>query len=111
MADDRWVETPMFMLRRDCLRRATVAWRPGRFLELGAGTGRLTTDFALRGFTGICYDLTADTRELLRHNLSSFGQAVQVVDSLGEVPQESFDYVFAFEVLEHIEADAETLQS
>ena len=110
MSDDRWVETPMFMLRRDCLSHATRGWQPGRFLELGSGTGRLTKGFLERGFTGVCYDLGATTRDLLRRNLSQFGPSIQIIDSLDDAARGAFDYVFAFEVLEHIEADAEAHQ-
>jgi SAM-dependent methyltransferase len=101
----------MFMLRRDCLNHATSGWQPGRFLEIGAGTGRLTAGFLTRGFTGTCYDVGAATRDLLRRNLSPFGARIQVIDSLADVTTGSFDYVFAFEVLEHIDPDAETLRS
>ena len=111
MSERRWVETPMFILRRDCLDYATDGWRAGRFLEIGAGTGRLTGGFLERGFTGACYDLGADNRDLLRRNLSSFGSSIEIVDSLDTVEKGSFDYVLAFEVLEHIEADAEALKS
>lgn len=107
----RWVETPMFILRRDCLRRATAEWHPGRFLELGAGTGRLTAEFLARQFVGACYDLGEHTRDLLRQYLARFGESIQVIDSLDEIPKASFDYVFAFEVLEHIAADAQVLRS
>lgn len=111
MSDDRWVETPMFMLRQDCLRRATIDWKAGRFLEVGAGTGRLTRSFLERGFSGVCYDLGAENRDRLRRSLSSFGERVQVVDSLEQVETGSFDYVLAFEVLEHIATDTEALRS
>jgi SAM-dependent methyltransferase len=111
MTDDRWVETPMFILRRACINHVTSGWQAGRFLEIGAGTGRLTTGFLGRGFNGICYDLGAATRDLLRRNLSHFGASIQVIDSLADVTTGSFDYVFAFEVLEHIDADAEALRS
>lgn len=111
MSNERWVETPMFMLRRDCLDYATRGWQAGRFLEIGAGTGRLTSAFLERGFTGVCYDLGAANRDLLRRNLSPFGSSVQVLDSLGDVTTGAFDYVLAFEVLEHIEADAGALRS
>ncbi|MGE0119493.1 MAG: class I SAM-dependent methyltransferase [Dongiaceae bacterium] len=110
MNDGHWVETPMFLLRRGCLDYATIGWRAGRFLEIGAGTGRMTTGFLKRGFTGTCYDLGADNRDVLRRNLSPFGADVRVVDSLDEVESGSFDYVLAFEVLEHINADAEALR-
>jgi len=111
MSDHRWVETPMFMLRQDCLSRATAGWKAGRFLEVGAGTGRLTRSFLERDFSGVCYDLGADNREMLRRSLSSFGERIQVVDSLDQVATESFDYVLAFEVLEHIATDTEALRS
>jgi SAM-dependent methyltransferase len=111
MADERWVETPMFMLRKDCLHHATTGWKPGRFLEVGAGTGRLTAYLLQRGFTGVCHDLGSDSRDLLRRTLSPFGGKISVVDTLGEVDARSFDYLFAFEVLEHIDADAEALTS
>lgn len=101
----------MFILRRACLRHATAGWPPGRFLEIGAGMGRLTTDFLERGFTGMCYDLGTATRDLLRRNLSAFETRIQVIDTLGAATPRSFDYVFAFEVLEHIDEDGEALRS
>lgn len=111
MNKGRWVETPMFMMRRSCLDYATAGWQAGRFLEVGAGTGRLTMGFLERGFTGVCYDLGADNRDVLRRNLFSFGANIRVVDSLDDVETGSFDYVLAFEVLEHIDDDAEALRS
>jgi len=111
MIGQRWVETPMFMLRRDCVTRASASWRAARFLEIGAGTGALTQTFLARGFTGVCYDLGEANRRILRHNLAEFGGAVDVVESLATLEPRTFDYVVAFEVLEHIEADAEALRS
>jgi len=101
----------MFMLRRDCVARASSTWPPGRFLEIGAGTGALTKAFLARGFTGVCYDLGEANRRLLRTNLAQFDTAIEVVDELTTLEPETFDYLFAFEVLEHIEADAEALGS
>jgi len=111
MSDGHWVETPMFIMRRDCLNRATAAWSAGRFLEIGAGTGNMTRAFLERGFDGVCYDLGGDTREALRRNLAPFGTQVDVIDDLDEATPGSFDYVFAFEVLEHIEADGDALRA
>jgi len=111
MTGQRRAETPMFMLRRDCVSRAISSWPPGRFLEVGAGTGALTQTFLARGFTGVCYDLGDANRQVLRRNLAGFGAAVEVVDSLTTLEPGTFDYVVAFEVLEHIAADAEALRS
>ena len=101
----------MFMLRRDCVTRAISSWPAGRFLEVGAGTGALTQTFLARGFTGVCYDLGEANRQVLRRNLAGFGAAIEVVDSLTTLEPGTFDYVVAFEVLEHIDADAEALRS
>jgi len=111
MAEQRWVETPMFMLRRDCVTRASSTWRAGRFLEIGAGTGALTQTLIARGFSGVCYDLGEANRQTLRRNLAKFGNAIEVVDSLTKLQPHTFDYVVAFEVLEHIDADVEALRS
>jgi SAM-dependent methyltransferase len=110
MTGQRWAETPMFMLRRDCVTRAISCWPAGRFLEVGAGTGALTQSFLVRGFTGVCYDLGDANRQVLRLNLARFGAAIEVVDSLTQLDHGTFDYIAAFEVLEHIDADAEALR-
>lgn len=101
----------MFMLRRDCVTRVSSSWRVGRFLEIGAGTGALTQTFLARGFKGVCYDLGEVNRQILRTNLAEFGAAIEVAESLATLEPRTFDYVVAFEVLEHIDADAEALRS
>jgi SAM-dependent methyltransferase len=107
---EQWRPTPKFILRNACIDRAIAEWLPGDFFEAGAGTGTLTRTFLERGFTGTCYDITAETRDVLRRNLAGWGDAVRVVDDLGDVEGEAFEYLFAFEVLEHIEHDLDALQ-
>ena len=46
----------------------------------------------------------------MRKNLSFAGERMVVVDRLSELEGESFDYLFAFEVLEHIRQDREVLR-
>lgn len=105
----QWRPTPKFILRQACIEHATEAWAPGRFVEAGAGTGTLTRTFLDRGFSGICYDITPETREILRQNLADRGDVVEVVDDADGIAVESFDYLFAFEVLEHIDEDLTAL--
>ena len=109
MSSDQWVETPMYLLREDCLRRVTKDWQGGSFLEIGAGTGRMTREFLDRGFSGTCYDLGDANRDILRQNLTDYGEQARVVDTIADLPTASFDFVFAFEVLEHIEDDGDAL--
>lgn len=47
---------------------------------------------------------------MMRANLATYGQAIRVVDQINELPQAASDYLFAFEVLEHIEDDLPVLR-
>jgi SAM-dependent methyltransferase len=101
---------PKLVLRESCVNDLSSIWPVGRFVEMGAGTGHMTRIFLERGFYGACHDLGADSRQMLRENLSYVGERMVVVDQLSELAAESFDYLFAFEVLEHIENDGEVLR-
>lgn len=96
---------PKLILRESCINDMAGQWPPGSFLEVGAGTGYMTQQFLARGYDGACYDLGEHSRTLLRENLAAFAGRMRVVDSLDDLPAEAFDYMFAFEVLEHIPAD------
>lgn len=100
---------PKLVLRESCVDDVSRAWTPATFLEMGAGTGYMTRRFLDRGFTGACYDLGADSREMIRANVASYGERINVVDNVSQLSPSSFDYLLAFEVLEHIEDDAKAL--
>ena len=102
---------PKLVLREHCVDDMSAGWDPGRLLEVGAGTGYMTRRFLDRGFSGACYDLGVDSRQMIRNNLADFGERMQVVESLDVLPAEAFEYLFAFEVLEHIEQDADALSA
>lgn len=101
---------PKLILRESCVHDISGSWPPGRFVEMGAGTGHMTRLFLDRGFTGACHDLGQDSREMMRRSLADAGDRMMVVDNLGELPLAGFDYLMAFEVLEHIEPDLEVLR-
>jgi len=101
---------PKLILRESCVNDLSGAWPVGRFVEMGAGTGHMTRIFLERGFYGACHDLGADSRHMLRENLSYAGERMIVVNQLSELTTESFDYLFAFEVLEHIENDGDVIR-
>ena len=110
MSNSGWVQTPKFILRGSCVRTAVRNWVPGSFLEMGTGTGEMTKLFLAVGFEGVCYDIGPENRELLRDNLRSHDASVRIIDDVGDLPRETFDYLFAFEVLEHIEKDLDVLR-
>jgi SAM-dependent methyltransferase len=99
---------PKLILRENAVADLTRHWPPGKFVEMGAGTGHMTRIFLEKGFSGACHDLGEDSRAMMRHNLEEFPQ-MKVVDSLDELDKSSFDYLMAFEVLEHIQEDEKVL--
>jgi SAM-dependent methyltransferase len=101
---------PTLILRESCIDDATQSWLPGSFLEVGAGTGYMTSKFLNCGFHGACYDLGEESRQRLRGNLAAYRDRMAVVDDLAFLSPASFDYLFAFEVLEHIEDDQAALR-
>ncbi|MBF0341970.1 MAG: class I SAM-dependent methyltransferase [Magnetococcales bacterium] len=101
--------TPRAFLRWQCVASLLREWPPGRFLEMGAGRGDFTACLLAQGFSGVCYDLGADNRQHLKNRFPPSTHPLQVVEDLQTVPEASFDYLLAFEVLEHIPNDAETL--
>jgi 2-polyprenyl-3-methyl-5-hydroxy-6-metoxy-1,4-benzoquinol methylase len=101
---------PKLILRESCVHDLSSSWSAGRFIEMGAGTGHMTRIFLEKGFYGACHDLGADSRNLLRENLEYAAERMLVVDQLSELAAESFDYLLAFEVLEHIEKDGEVMR-
>lgn len=100
---------PKLILRESCIEDVSRTWEPGEFLEMGAGTGYMTNLFLGRGFRGTCSDLGEDNREKMRRNLSAHGERVRIVDETTALRVGVFDYLFAFEVLEHIAEDASVL--
>ncbi len=102
---------PKLILRESSVHDISQSWPVGRFVEMGAGTGGMTRIFLDRGFTGACHDLGEDSRQMLRDNLAFAGERIKVVEELSELPDASFDYLFAFEVLEHIEQDLEVFRN
>lgn len=101
---------PKLVLRESAVHDISRDWPAGRFVEMGAGTGYMARLFLDRGFTGACHDLGEDSRSMMRSNLAGYGDAAKVVDDIDSLPDGSFDYLFAFEVLEHIELDLEVLR-
>lgn len=98
----KWVRTPKHILRTNCIEYLSHAWLPGSFVEFGAGSGDITSLFLDQSYHGKCYDLGEENRNILRANLASYGSQAEVVDDPEMLGNVQFDYLFAFEVLEHI---------
>ncbi len=105
---DARTPSPGHLLRVGCIADVTASWPPGSVFEIGAGTGDVTARFIDRGFTVTAFDLGEASRLLLRDR---FGDRITVVDDPDRLADRCFDYVFAFEVLEHIVEDRAALAS
>ena len=99
--------TPNAWLRWDLIRRQLDDGPPRpRILELGIGQGAVGVRLAHRGpYTGIEQD--ARSRLVAQSRLPS---SARLLGDLAELdPEERFDLVCAFEVIEHIEADQDVV--
>jgi SAM-dependent methyltransferase len=82
----------------------------GRIVEIGCGSGALLREFAERGFETVGVETSQGARKVAE--LFADGVAgMQVLDAPSADWTRRFDYLFSFEVLEHIEKDADALRS
>ena len=63
-----------------------------------------------KGYHGACFELGQDARGMLRTKLADATDTISILDSLDELGTQTFDYLFTFEVLEHIDDDLEALR-
>lgn len=104
------MHTPRYLLRRRIILHLLRRYPPGRFLEIGCGRGELMPWLARLGFDGVGLELSQDVLPLARDAVKAYEPRLAVVDRPEEIGGERFRYVFAFEVLEHIEDDAAALK-
>ena len=104
-----WVPAPSYSLRRRRVLELTAEWPEGDLLEVGCGAGTLLCEFGRKGFDCTGLDASFAARELA--GLVNMGEArVQIVESSEPGWLGRFDYLLAFEVLEHIENDLDALR-
>lgn len=102
-----WVPAPRFLLRRAVVLEALRDATPGKILEIGSGAGSLLADLAARGFSADAVE-TSDAARGLATRMLADCPTVQVHAT---IPAHGgpYDFLFAFEVLEHIEDDRAAL--
>jgi SAM-dependent methyltransferase len=77
---------------------------PQRVLDIGAGIGALAEKIRDAGHTVVCMEPDVQQAAILK------AKGFEVYTSLEDVPDESFDWVYAFNVLEHIADDKQALE-
>jgi SAM-dependent methyltransferase len=108
LPDLGWVPAPSYLLRRDRILRILSKLPVGPTLEIGCGAGALIDDLVRRGFRCQAVETSPDACRLAR-TLHGNGSGAQIHSEPLSGWGETFDYVLAFEVLEHIEHDHEAL--
>ena len=103
------LKSPKLYLRQACVNDLTKKLTPGKFLEIGAGIGIMTTMFLEKGFHGFCQDISPESINFLKINLQNFTDYIRIIDNFSGLSNENFDYLLAFEVLEHIDDDLNSL--
>lgn len=102
--------TLAYLYRRWLVRQLLRPPEPGRFLEIGVGSGNLYEDLADWGFKGLCLDLNPT---LIQEHRSRSRHLDGVVEfrAMDFLQLEGvFDLVLAFEVLEHYLDDRQCLE-
>jgi SAM-dependent methyltransferase len=78
---------------------------PQKMLDIGAGLGTLAEKIREAGHTVVCME--PDAQQAARLKAKGF----EVHTSLDDLPDESFDWIYAFNVLEHIADDRQALKA
>jgi SAM-dependent methyltransferase len=81
--------------------------RNKRFLEIGCGAGDFSYFLAENGLHGVTLDFSDKAVKITEAKLKPFKNCIRVIkkDFLDFEDKEGFDFIFAFEVLEHIKND------
>jgi SAM-dependent methyltransferase len=104
-----WVPAPRYLLRRDRILKLIAPLQLGTVLEIGCGSGALLNDLSLMGFNCTALEPSASAYKIAKH-INKNNKNVNIHLEPKICWEQNFDYVFAFEVLEHIEDDGKILK-
>jgi len=104
-----WVPAPRYVLRRDRVLKLLEPFPRGQLLEIGCGAGALLHDLSSMGFLVEAVEISSSARAIARY-INQGSPRVIIHQNIQNNWKRTFDYILAFEVLEHIEDDTSALK-
>lgn len=104
-----WVPAPRYLLRRALILRELPAIAPCDTLEIGPGAGMLLHELDARGFRCQALEMSAAARDIASSLAREAHRNIEFHATAQPDWSARFGLLMAFEVLEHIEHDAEAL--
>jgi SAM-dependent methyltransferase len=110
---NKWIPYPRFLIRKNIiksiLKNEDLSGKKG--LEIGFGSGEMLLYFVGRNLEMAGFDESELANSVAKERLLQQNRKVDLYKSFREIPKNKFDYIFAFEVLEHIKDDSAALDS
>lgn len=109
-----WIPYPRFLFRKRLIKYLLrkQSFTDKTCLEIGYGSGHMLMLFAKKGFKAFGYDYSPDAYGIASKTIEkhpNLAQNITLFQKENDILKYKYDFIFAFEVLEHIENDSETL--
>ncbi len=105
-----WVPAPRYLMRRARILSLMQGAPAGKILEVGPGAATLLIEFAQDGFDCTALESSDEARALAAQLVKRSDALVELHKAPPADWDQNFDYLFAFDVLEHIENDSDALR-
>jgi len=97
-----FVPTPKELLRRAALLELIDTYNPGYTIDVGCGAGAYLYDLSQKGFNGIAIDTSHKALSIAKSLSQLYKSKFNFVSDFSLDEINKYDYVLAFELIEHI---------